>query len=356
MAIVVRRNRNQQEGRRVTQYTMPIELQKGTALEQLDHAFESYPYDGYHGQSMIGYLTGTNGSPYSSQYRKDGTRISCGLNWYDRLVQRHEMLLRSTGESVDLLRRKWTGERCPEHDLVRGQTRTRCPICYGTNFVGGYVKFINIREPNGRIYIRVGPTEEDLELQETGMWQKFIPSCWTLPTPTVRDRDVVITYDPDSSEETWRYEILAVTRNRGFQGRFTQQSFTMQRLDRTDPVYKVDILDLMDEGYGDLEGDDTILQDQIEDAYGDAYNDRGYSAGYQGGYTQGFYDGLNNREYHDIVDVDRDGMLDDMYSQWTADQYGLENFQSGYRAGYEDGYTDGSSARESYGYAPSINK
>jgi len=356
MAIIVRRNRNQQEGRRVTQYTMPIELQRGTAQEQLDNAFEPYPYDGYHKFTPSSYLTGAVGSPYSSQSRKDGSRVSCGLDWYSRLIQRHEMLLRVTGESVDVLRRKWTGERCPDHDNIRGQTRSRCPVCYGTNFVGGYVKYINAREPNGRTFIRLGPTEEDLELQETGMWQKFIPSCWTLPTPTLRDRDIVITYDPDTGEETWRYEILAVTRNRGFFGKFTQQTFTMQRLDRTDPVYKVDVLDLMDDGPGVLQGDDTILQDQVEEAYGDTYNDRGYSNGYQAGYTEGFHDGLNNREYHDVADFDMDGMLDNIYSQWRADAYGVENFQAGFREGYEDGYKDGSGTRESYGYAPSVNK
>lgn len=216
MAIVIRKNNAQQEGVCIKPNTQPIEHRYGTECEQNRNNFPGYPYSGYHRHTPSEYLLGKGGSPYSRQVDKDGKLLSCGIDWYDRLLQRHEMLLRVTGEPVLLYRRKWTGERCPCVQPKSNQARGRCQICYGSGFVGGFVRHINLREPDGRIYVRVPPTEEDLELQDSGLFQKFQCRSWTLPAPIIRDRDIIIRFNPDTGEETWRYEVLKVNRSVGF--------------------------------------------------------------------------------------------------------------------------------------------
>lgn len=354
MAIVIRRALHQQEGEKVKSTAMPIDLQRGTAAEREDDSFESYPYQGYHRFTIADYLQGSNGSPYSRQYTKDGKLISCGISWYDSHVQRLDMMLRATGEPVALWRRKWTGETCPKcytDRVLRGNKR--CEICFGTGFVGGYVRYINPREPDGRIYVRVGPTEENLITDKIGLTQVFNPASWTLPTPIIRDRDFLIRYDPKTGEETWRYEVLSVTRNKGFFNVPTVQNFTMARHDKTDPIYKVRWVDLADNLVGRLAGDHDgadELQTQIENRFGDGFGDKGFSEGYTVGYLKGAADGHANKDFRDIPDLNVDGIVDSPYGPGVDTPVNKEAYYLGYQTGYEDGFKDGQEARRSEGY------
>lgn len=363
MAIVVRKNRNQLDGKYIKDTTAPNELERGTQQEQADSSLYAYPNTGYHRTTIEEYLTGScmtddgyggvrdpnkGASCYSRQYAKDGTLISCGVNWYQRLVQRLEMQLEATGEKVILYRRKWTGEKCPCYDHSRGQSRSRCPVCFSTGFVGGYVQYINIRETDGKIWVRVNPTQEDLELKEEGMFQSFEPSCWGLPTPILRDRDVVVRYNIYNGEETWRYEILNVQRNMGFFNKTTAQMFAMKRLDKTDPIYNIRIVDLKDNLVGQLlEPTTDILQQQIANDHGDGYQDQGYSEGYMAGYNKGHSDGFNNLDFYPIRDEDGDGYLDTPYGIIDSEIYDKKSYQEGYLEGYNDGFEDGVTQRDS---------
>jgi hypothetical protein len=71
MGIVIRKARHQQDGERVKSTSMPIDLQKGTAEEQLDNSFAAYTYSGYHKSTIADYLQGKNGSTYSRRYSKE---------------------------------------------------------------------------------------------------------------------------------------------------------------------------------------------------------------------------------------------------------------------------------------------
>lgn len=352
MGIVIRRARHQQEGEKIKSTTMPIELQRGTEAEQACAEFEGYPFGGYHKDTPADYLKGSNGSPYSRQYTCDGKLVACGINWYERHLQRLDVLLRTTGESVTLLRRKWTGERCPRcgRDTRTNRGYYRCPICFGTNFVGGYVHFINSREPNGNIYARFNPTQEDLLLQDPGLTQGFNPTGWTLPCPILRDWDILIRYDPRTGEEVWRYEITNVTRNKGFFGISTAQNFTCSRVDKTDPVYQIRPVDLEDYLVGRLQDDhdaDDDLQTQIEDRWGQGHEDRGFSEGYQVGFIRGTDDGMNNRDYYEFPE---DGDGHNPYGNLQLVPEDSENWLLGYRAGYEDGFEHGQELRRLDGY------
>lgn len=179
-----------------------------------------YPFTGYHRFTPYQYLN------------------SCRLDVYVRHIQRLEMMLQATGERVTLYRRRWSGEMCYCVDTRRGQFDKRCPSCFGTGWVGGYEKYENPEDPFGKIWVRFAPVPDDLNLQSQGMRQDYIPNLWTLPVPVLKDRDVIVRYDA-SGKEVWRFVILNATRNVGFFGKFVSQMFSMQRLDKTDPAYKV---------------------------------------------------------------------------------------------------------------------
>jgi len=364
MGIIIRRNLITQDGRRVGPNVKNTDLVHGTQKEQSDADFGTYEYSGYHRNTIESYLQGVGGSPYSRQFdRNTGQLKACGISFYDRLIQRHEMLLRSTGEPVLLLRRKTTGEMCPCYDKIRHRSSGRCPVCFGTNYTGGYVRFVNSAEPDGRIFVRLSPNDEDLLSQETGLWQDNKPNCWTLPSPTLRDRDVIVRFDPETGEETWRYEVQMVTRNQGMFNQHTAQIFTMQRLDKTHPISLVRTVDLENFLVGDLQGKGDGLQDQIENDFGDGYNDGGYSSGYFAGYDHGYHDSFYGVDQRGIPDDDRDGFADLPFNPHDGERdqtpdptiklgdptntigtktgSGVEFYLPGYREGYKDGLEDG---------------
>lgn len=356
MGIVIRRNLNVQENRRVRQDVKNIDLVHGTAPEQECQDTGNYEFSGYHRATIESYLQGVSGSPYSRQIDPATGKVrSCGINFFERLVQRHELLLRSTGEPVILLRRKYTGERCPCYDKRRGQSRRRCGICFGTGFVGGYVRFVNQKEPDGRIFMRFPPAQEDLDIQEQGMFQKHAPGgCWTLPCPILRDRDIIVRFDPTTGKESWRYEINGVTRNMALFNTFTAQTFNVFRLDKSHPIYVAGSLDdfnidLSNDLVGDLRGDGDELQNQIEEEFGDAYNDGGFSLGYLSGYDRGYHDSFYQKDlipipddnvdgYSDIPFGPNDGYCDERHS-------GLVFWHYGFTEGYKDGIADGDKQR-----------
>ena len=81
---------------------------KGDEFQDL---IEAEHGDGFQdGGFSLGYLSGYDAGYHDAHYICPQSR---GLNFYDRLVQRHELLIEASGEPVILLRRKWTGELCP---------------------------------------------------------------------------------------------------------------------------------------------------------------------------------------------------------------------------------------------------
>ena len=85
---------------------------------------------------------------------------------------------------------------------------------------------------------RFGPTKEDFKRDESGLENSFIPNCWTLVTPTIKDGDFIIRFNQDGTEE-WRYEIIDVDRNRTLLQESGAQKFTAVRVRKTDPICQV---------------------------------------------------------------------------------------------------------------------
>ena len=164
-------------------------------------------------------------------------------------LQREELMLETTGEPFVLLRRLWTGIRCSCFMMRREHPDERCPECFGVGFVGGYEQFINPRRPDGRILVRVDPASENLLIEDKGgLTPDYKPSNWTMAFPALKDRDVLVRFNAGLSDlsvgsggnnyEEFRYEVLDVTRVRGFFAQSGVQKFNMQRFHKTDIVYQ----------------------------------------------------------------------------------------------------------------------
>ena len=163
-------------------------------------------------------------------------------NIRDQMLQREEILLESTGEPVVLLRRQWTGTRCPCFMSRREHPDARCPICYGVGFVSGYGQVFNPRRPDSRILVRLDPSVDDVSIVDRGgLEPNYEPSGWTMAYPMIRDRDILVRFNPDGTE-AWRFEILNVTRVRAFFAQSGAQKFAIKRMPKTDIIYQYPVL------------------------------------------------------------------------------------------------------------------
>ncbi len=208
-----------------------------TASDQDNVGFPSYDYAGYHRTSLVDYFSGTCvGSYHGGEQGCDGYKVR-GLYLQDRNTQRLEMMLNVTGEPVVLLKRKWTGIRCSCFRLNQEHHEGRCSKCFATGFVGGYDQYYYPRRSDRRIMMRFGATVDDLTIKQYGLEQNFVPNCWTLVIPAIKDRDVLIRFNEDNTEE-FRYEVVNVTRNKLMFSLSGAQALQIYRLDKTDPIYQ----------------------------------------------------------------------------------------------------------------------
>jgi len=185
------------------------------------------------GQCTKSYFGGTQ--------MRNGQKVRAS-NVIDQMLQREELLLETTGEPFVLLRRMWTGMRCLCFMNRREHPNARCPVCFSTGFTTGFVQFFNPRRSDRRILVRVDPAEDDLTIIDRGgLEPMYEPSAWTLPFPQLKDRDILVRFNPNNTEE-WRYEILNVTRNRAFFTQTGAQKFKMKRLVKTDIVFQFPVM------------------------------------------------------------------------------------------------------------------
>jgi len=114
--------------------------------------------------------------------------------------------------------------------------------CFGTGFTQGYIQFFNPRRSDRRILVRVDPAVDDVNIVDRGgLEPQYEPGAWTLPFPAVKDRDVLVRFNEDNSEE-FRYEILNVTRQRVMFTQSGAQKFTMKRFPKTDLMYQFPVV------------------------------------------------------------------------------------------------------------------
>jgi hypothetical protein len=207
--------------------------------------FPNFDFTGYHKPSLQSTFSGDCVNSYVGGEFNGGR----GLFFQDRNLARLDAMLQVTGEGVVLLRRKWTGKRCKCIGLRREHARTRCDRCFGTGFDGGYDRFINARgiserftNAQGFILIRIHPFSDDVKIEGSqGLIQPSELTAWTITFPTLKDRDFIVRFNEDGTEE-FRYEVLDVTRNKLLFGQSGKQEFRMRRHDKTDVIYQFDTI------------------------------------------------------------------------------------------------------------------
>jgi len=243
--------------------------------------FNTYPYCGYHRFSPHDVFMGRSASPYSRPNDLargsdcGGTNLFGGpLSIYDQNIQRQLMLLQVTGESVILLRRKWTGSVCKCMSKTEEHPIKQCPSCFGTGFVGGFDRvFFNEdadSNPEGRLLLRFSPAVDDLNLGKQAALNVINqPNAWTVAQPIIRDRDILVQFDPvDKTREIWRYEVLDVTRNAFMGGVGGAQVMRLQRLDRYNNIaYSVPLAGTMYTEKWDMEAN-------LHNSYGNRTGER----------------------------------------------------------------------------------
>lgn len=150
--------------------------------------------------------------------------------------QRQELLLNFTGEPVVLVKRLWKGIVCSCVESNKESPEARCPYCFSTGFITGFDQYYNPRRSDGRILVRFGPTVDDVRQDEAGLESIGTADCWSLTVPTIKDRDFIIRFNIDGTE-SFRYEVLDVTRNQLLYGVAGNQHFKAIKVRKTDPIY-----------------------------------------------------------------------------------------------------------------------
>jgi len=299
-----------------------------TTLSPTTQVCDNLDVGGYHRYTAAdvfrGYTQdGKCSSPYSRGVLKGG-------NYNTVIRNREEQLLQATGKPVVLLRRQYTGPECVCRDINRGRGKASCHVCFGTGYTPGYIPFINQKDPLGRIKVRFDPYKEDNPLKEQGIFQEVNINAWTLSTPIVRKRDIIIVYNPDGTEE-FRYEILNVTRNDLFGIEQGAQKFEIKRIDPTNIIYSFDpfripdladiSIDISDNNpqsptmYEQLgtqdEQDGNYTNNYTEGRYGDAAFSGMITEGYKLGYETNYKRALEYKIPLNIPDFNEDGVLND---------------------------------------------
>lgn len=214
--------------------------------------FQGFDFCGYHRPLPQKTLQGVDDCPSYLGGEFNGFR---GFNLFDRMLNREEVLLDQVGEPVILLKRIWNGTTCSCANLRGQHPKVKsCNDCYGTTFDGGYDQYLYKRRVDGRVMVKFGDTAEDLKLtQQSHMQVEYEPSCWTLPAPAIRDRDLIVRFDYTNDME-YIYEVLDVTKEKLVFRHFTRQRLRLKRLDKTDIVYTYPINYSLLRSYGELLG------------------------------------------------------------------------------------------------------
>ena len=220
-----------------------------TSVEEANEDFPRYDFGGYRRNHPADLLAGKCVGSYlgGEHYCADGYdgvgRQERGIPIQDLITNREEVLLETTGRRVALFRRMYAGKTSQHYDSTRENTAYRGFDNYGTAIVSGYKRYWSTRDPDGFIRVKFGPTKENIKRDEAGLENEFVPDCWTLVTPPIKDGDFIIGFNIDGTEE-WRYEIIDVTRNTTFNEETGAQKFTAVRVRKNDPIYQVPYLDV----------------------------------------------------------------------------------------------------------------
>jgi hypothetical protein len=137
------------------------------------------------------------------------------------LRQRHAAVLEMDGEPFFWMKRMVDGTVCPYWDDSAGNCRDPLNVdaaCYNTKYIGGY---------HFPLALKIGlPTaQRSVVFQDAGIMKTQPMKSWTLWTPRLCDRDMVI-----NTRTGQRYELLNVQETGPWRGLCIVQFFDLRLL------------------------------------------------------------------------------------------------------------------------------
>jgi len=143
---------------------------------------------------------------------------------------RYKWLLDMSGEKVLLYKRKYEGTRCPNFDQVRktNQQHEQDLVCYGTGYVGGYFKPIEI------VVSLLTPVTQQVVLEEYGRRRVFKPTSWTLWEPLITTGDILV---KRNNQRLWITDV-SVTKWKSY---ILRQNFSTTEIERNNAIYNIPI-------------------------------------------------------------------------------------------------------------------
>jgi hypothetical protein len=150
--------------------------------------------------------------------------------YFLEIRNRTKWLLDSGGEKVLLYKRKFEGTRCPLFDQVRktSQQHEQDEICFGTGFVGGYFKPIEI------VVSLISGSDEQIVREEYGRRRIYTPRSWTLWEPLLTSGDFLVRRN---NQRLW----ITKTYIRRWKHFVTRQDMDTAEVERNASVYNIPI-------------------------------------------------------------------------------------------------------------------
>jgi hypothetical protein len=214
--------------------------------EEIQSNFPPYDFSGWRRFSPLDIIQGgCIGSYIGGEYGCiDGygnvSRVR-GIPLNDINNGRLELMLQTTGLPAVLIKREHTGIRCSCYNAATQYPSARCLYCFGVGFVVGYYQYFSSRSSDGRILVRIGPHSRKVDPLQAGLEATDEGlEGWTLSTPIINQRDIIILYDK-SDNELARFEVGAIGNNYTFDGLSGLQKMPLKRIRKTDIAYQINV-------------------------------------------------------------------------------------------------------------------
>jgi len=166
-------------------------------------------------------------------------------------MRRNNWVLEQGGERVKVFIKKTSGHKCwcgrdPRTLEYDKQPDSRCEICFGTGFIGGY---------EGPYDMIIAPDDNERAVRQspTGRHLDHSQDAWTGPSPLLTQRDFIV------KQTNERYSVGAV-RKPSARGNIMQQHFQIKYLDEKDIRYTIPLFDTTELCWPECRGRPAVTQ------------------------------------------------------------------------------------------------
>ena len=171
-------------------------------------------------------VTSLDTSPENSRHYYSPLRIAREINRTEKIL-----LNKFTGVTCILLKRRHFGEKCSDcfNFVTEEVTNSHCKVCYGTGFVGGYHKPIQLRAQFDAIVQSQRLTDQLAVREESNN------SAWINAVPYVKKADVLVQVN---SNTRWFIHDVQVT---SLQSSTVRQTLQIKEIEHANIAYSVPI-------------------------------------------------------------------------------------------------------------------